>query len=89
MKYCTLDQSPFGLEIPNTSEIKIIKTPAGYETSEELIKYYSEDAHTRMIEEMTINYAGNAICNDCAGSITFPSNVITLDTVKKYLDINR
>ena len=85
MKYFTSNQSPLSIQI--TLESKIIKTPADYATPEEIEKYFSEDAHTRMIEQMTLNYTGKAICNDSAGSITFPSNVITPDTIRKYLEI--
>ena len=86
MKYCTSNQSPFGLEIPNTSEIKIIKTPAGYETPEELIKYYSEEAHIRMIESMKLEYKGTATCNDCSGKVTIPPYAPITVTIQKYLN---
>lgn len=82
MKYCIPNQSQ-----PDILEINIIKTPPDYATIDEIKKYFSEEAHTRMIEQMTLNYTGNAICNGCTGNITFPSNVITQDTIRKYLDI--
>lgn len=84
MKYCASNQSLFDALV---LESNIIKTPADYATPEEIEKYFSEDAHTMMIEQMTLNYTGNAICNGSTGTVMFPLNVITPTTIEKYLDI--